>query len=99
MNKHIAQIKKMARPILKQHGVKRAALFGSVARGRVKSTSDIDVLVEFGAGKSLLDLVGLELALTERLGKKVDLVTYRSLHPILRDRILGEQHLIYGEGL
>lgn len=66
-------------------------------RGELKKTSDIDVLVQFKTGKSLFDLVGLKLDLEARLKRKVDLVTYNSLHPLLRDRILQEQQIIYGK--
>ena len=40
---------------------------------------------------SLLDLVGLKIDLEKILGKKVDVLTYDSLHPLLRKRILDEQ--------
>ncbi len=54
----------------------------------------IDILVEFKGEKSLLDLVGLKIELEERLGKKVDVLTYNSLHPLLKERILNEQEVI-----
>lgn len=53
--------------------------------------SDVDLLVEFEGRKSLLDIAGLKIELEDALGRKVDVVTYRSLHPLLRERILGEQ--------
>lgn len=93
----IARVKKITEPIFKRHDVKRAAVFGSVARGRAESSSDIDLLVEFNGKKSLLDLVSLELELTKRLGKKANVVTYRSIHPLLRRRILKERRTIYGK--
>lgn len=77
--------------ILMRNGVKRAALFGSVVRGELTEGSDIDLLVEFEGRKSLLDIAGLKLELEDALGRRVDLLTYRSLHPLLRDRILAEQ--------
>lgn len=89
-------IKKKITPILKRQGVTKAALFGSVVRGELKKTSDIDVLIQFKSGKSLFDLVGLKLELEKLLKRKVDVVTYNSLHPLLRDRILNEQMPIYG---
>ena len=55
-------------------------------------------LIEFRGKKSLLDLVALELDLGKQYGRKVDVVTYNSLHPLLRDRILKDQHIIYGQG-
>ncbi|MCI0476419.1 MAG: nucleotidyltransferase family protein [Anaerolineales bacterium] len=78
-------------PILKQHDVKRAALFGSFARGEGTRHSDLDLLVEFKGSKSLLDLVALKQALEAKTRKKVDVLTYRALHPLVRERILSEQ--------
>lgn len=78
-------------PVLKDYGVVRAGVFGSRARDDYTSSSDLDLLVEFEEGRSLLDLVGLELDLTERLGIKAHVVTYRSLHSLLRDRILSDE--------
>lgn len=91
MSPSISQIKKMAVPVMKRAGVKRSAIFGSVARGEQKKTSDIDLLVEFRPGKSLLDLVYLRDELNEVLGRRVDIVTYSSLAPSIRDHILEEQ--------
>jgi predicted nucleotidyltransferase len=78
-------------PVLKRFGVKRASLFGSSARGEDREDSDIDILVEFEVGKSLLDLAGLKIELEEVLGRRVDLLTFKSLHPLLKDKILKEQ--------
>lgn len=91
MSPTISQIKKIAVPLMKRAGVKRSAIFGSVARGEQKKTSDIDLLVEFRPGKSLLDLVHLQDELKEVLGRDVDVVTYSSLTPSLRKQILEEQ--------
>jgi predicted nucleotidyltransferase len=74
--------------------VGRASLFGSVVRGEDTPSSDIDILVEMPRDASLLDLAGLKLDLEAMLGRAVDVVTYRSLHPLLRDRILAEQQPI-----
>ena len=89
-------IKKKITPALKRRGVTKAALFGSVVHGKLKKNSDIDVLVQFKAGKSLLDLADVQLALQDILQRKVDVVTYNSIHPLLRDRILKEQVILYG---
>jgi len=83
-------------PILKSQGVTKAAFFGSVSRGEAKQNSDIDILVDFGEKKILLDFVGLELDLEEILHQKVDLLTYNSINPLLRDIILKDQKVIYG---
>lgn len=81
-------------PVLQRYDVKRAAIFGSFVRGEQKEDSDIDILVEFEGKKSLLDLAGLKIELEKTLGRKVDVLTYNSLHPLLKDRILQEQKVI-----
>lgn len=88
-------IKKQIMPILKRQGVTKAALFGSVARGESKKRSDVDILVNLKKGKSLLDFVGLKLELEEKLGKKVDLVSYKAIKPRLKDIILRDEKIIY----
>ena len=90
----IEEIKKIISPILKKYGVGRASLFGSVVSGEVTKRSDIDLLVELPKKASLLDLAGLKIDLEEKLGKRVDVLTYNSLHPLLRDKILSSQKII-----
>ncbi len=94
MNEQIIEIREKILNALKSNDVKRASLFGSVVRGELTDESDIDLLVEFKGKKSLLDLVGLKLELEEMLKRKVDVLTYNSLHPLLKDRILREQEVI-----
>lgn len=77
--------------ILRRNDVKRASFFGSIVRGEMTEESDVDLLVEFKGRKSLLDISGLKIELEDALNRRVDVVTYRSLHPLLRDRILAEQ--------
>jgi len=90
----LEEVRSRILPILKRYGIRRASVFGSFARGEEREDSDIDILVEFEEGKSLLDLVGLKMDLEEALGRKVDVLTYKSLHPLLEDRILQEQTII-----
>ncbi len=54
-------------------------VFGSVARGDNRENSDVDFLVEFEAGRTLLDLIGLKLDLQDLLGATVDVVTPNGL--------------------
>lgn len=91
MKANLDQIKRKAIPVLKEAGVTRSAIFGSYVRGEAKGDSDIDILVELPKGRSLLDLVRLEKKLEEVLGKKVDLLTYNSVHPLLEDYIGQDQ--------
>ena len=77
-----------------RHGARHVRVFGSAARQSDRDDSDVDLLVEWPAGRSLLQLVGLQLELEAELGVKVDLCTERELHPLLRDRILAEAKLL-----
>jgi uncharacterized protein len=81
--------------LCRKHDVRVLKLFGSAARGEDTPASDIDLLVEFEGRKSLFDLIGLELELTEFLGRRVDLLTEPSISPYLRDRILASASVIY----
>jgi len=90
-------IKKQIVPILKRQGITKAALFGSCARGEIRRNSDIDLLIKLKKGKTLFDIVRLKSDLEERLGRKVDLVEYDAIRPLLRDIILSKQKSIYEE--
>jgi len=91
MESQIDYYKNLIVPILKEYGVIKASLFGSIVRREMTKDSDIDILVEFQDGKTLLDLVGLQNALIEKLERKVDVITFNSIHPLLKERILQEQ--------
>ena len=91
MNAEIEKYREMIITIVKKHDVEKASLFGSITRGELTSESDIDLLIEFKGDKSLLDLVALQFELEEKLDFKVDVLTYNSLHPLLKDQILAEQ--------
>lgn len=91
MKRQIEEIKDKIVPVLKRHNVVHAAIFGSFVRGEVKKDSDIDILVEFKGEKSLLDLVALKIELEDLLGRDVDVLTYNSLHPFIRESVLKEQ--------
>ena len=90
----LEELKNKILPTLERYEVKRAAVFGSFVRGEQTRDSDVDVLVEFKGEKSLLDLAGLKIELEETLKRKVDVLTYNSLHPLLKDKILKEQKAI-----
>jgi len=59
-------------------GTGRIRVFGSVARGEEKPTSDIDLLVDFTEDADLFDVVALQRVLTELLGRPVDVVSSSS---------------------
>jgi|SRR5690349_17854073 uncharacterized protein len=73
-----------------RRGARKVRVFGSVARGDANENSDLDLLVEWEPGRSLLDHSGLVQDLQELLGVKVHVGTEKSLHWYVRDRILRE---------
>lgn len=73
-----------------EYGARNVRVFGSVARGDAGPSSDVDVLVEFEPGRSLLDLIGLAQDLEDLLGCRVDVVSEGGISPYLKDDILGE---------
>ncbi|MBU1045733.1 nucleotidyltransferase family protein [Patescibacteria group bacterium] len=96
MNKDLEKIKKQILPILKKHDIKKAAIFGSLVRGEAKKNSDVDIVIQIEKDISLLDFIGIKLEIEDTLGRKIDLVEYDTLKPIIKERILSEQSLIYG---
>ncbi|MCK4519169.1 MAG: nucleotidyltransferase family protein [Candidatus Omnitrophica bacterium] len=91
MTENIEGIKQKILPILQNYEVKKVALFGSCVRGEMKEESDVDILIDIRADISLLGFVGLKQKIEDALGRKVDLVEYDTLKPLLRERILKEQ--------
>jgi uncharacterized protein len=73
-----------------RRGAHNIRIFGSVARGDQHHDSDIDFLVDFEPGRSLLDLAGLWLDLETVLGCKVDVVSGRGLKPRLASEVMRE---------
>jgi len=74
---------------LHRHGVRHAALSGSIARGEGKRTSDIDILIELGpqAPISLLEYVGITQYLTDLFPSRVEVANRSSLKPLVRANI------------
>ncbi len=88
----LMDFKKKVVPILKRNKVVRAGIFGSFARGEAKKKSDIDILIKVKAKKfSLFDLVGIELELKKVLERDVDLLTYKGIDLLLKERILEDE--------
>ncbi len=72
------------------HGARDVRVFGSVARQDDGPESDIDLLVRFDPGTSLLDHAGLAIELERILGRRVDVVSERGLKERIRQRVLQE---------
>ena len=78
------------RRIARQHGATHVRVIGSVARGEDREDSDIDLLVTFEQGRSLMDHSGLQIALEKLLGRRVEVASDRGLRPKVRERVLKE---------
>jgi uncharacterized protein len=76
--------------IKKEFRAEIVGIFGSYARGEEKEESDIDILVRFREGATLLHLTGLGFYLEDLFGVHVDVVSERALHPMMRDDLLRE---------
>ncbi len=76
--------------IARKHGARNVRVFGSVARGEAVESSDVDFLVEFGPGTSLLQHGAMIAELEELLGRKVDVAPEKMLKERVKDRILRE---------
>jgi len=76
--------------IAASHGATHVRLFGSGVRGDATDQSDVDVLIDLEAGRSLMDHASLIIDLERLLGRRVDVVTARGLRPRVRDAILRD---------
>jgi predicted nucleotidyltransferase len=87
------EIKEKRAEILKiaaNYGASNVRVFGSVARGEAARASDVDLLVDMDADRSLLDMGGLLMDFQDLLACKVDLTTENSLHWYIKDKVLQE---------
>lgn len=76
--------------IASRHGARNVRLFGSTARGSSDKESDIDLLVELEAGRTLFDLGGLLMELQRATGVRVDVAIDRMLRPEARLKVKRE---------
>ena len=76
--------------VLRKNNIKRAGIFGSYSTGKEKKNSDIDILI-LPTKNMGFKFAGLEIELSKKLGKKVDLVSYNGLSPYLKNKILSQE--------
>ena len=82
--------------ICDRYGIAKLEVFGSQARGTARPDSDIDVLYTLRPGRVLgWEIEQLADELTELLGRKVDLISLRSLHPLLQPSVRAEAQPLY----
>ncbi len=96
MAPHIEIPKDRIAEFCRRNHIRRLALFGSVLRDDFGPESDVDVLVEFEPGRTPgLRFFGMEIELSEMLGRKVDLNTPGFLSDYFRDEVLAEAEVQY----
>lgn len=76
--------------IAAKHGAGNLRVFGSVARGDARENSDVDLLIDIVGPTTPWFPGGLLTDLETALGRRVDIVIARSLHPLLRESVLKE---------
>jgi predicted nucleotidyltransferase len=90
VNALIEKNREIIRAIAKSRGICNVRLFGSMARNTATVDSDVDFLVELEKGRSGLALGGFLQDMSDLLGRKVDVLTERSLHARIREQVLKE---------
>ncbi|MGH3710046.1 MAG: nucleotidyltransferase family protein [Pseudonocardiaceae bacterium] len=80
-----------------RHGIRRLELYGSVLRDDFSPASDVDILVEFHAGRipGLIHLAQMEMELEATLGRPVELRTYEDLSRYFRDKVAATARPLY----
>ncbi|HDZ16955.1 hypothetical protein LCGC14_1554850 [marine sediment metagenome] len=89
------EIKKKIISILIKHGIKKILVFGSYVRNEATPKSDLDLIVEFPEGTSLIDHVGIEIELSEALNMKIDLLSRNGISPYIKNQVLKDAIVIY----
>lgn len=91
----ISDIQKKITPVLRSHGIKRASVFGSHARGTNRPGSDVDLLVQFGKPVGMIGYMRFVQEVEGALQCPVDVVTEKSLSKHLKPHIERDLQTIY----
>jgi len=84
----IEKYQQLILPVLKRYLIKRAAIFGSAAKGTMTPESDVDLLIEAGQGFTMFKMLALEEEISGLLKRKVDVVEYSALKPSIKKEVL-----------
>lgn len=95
MSEEISKIKRLTEPVFKRYQIKRAGVFGSTARGESGAGSDVDILVDMDLSYDLFDFLKFKQELESSLNRKVDVVEYQTIKPLIRENILNSEVVIY----
>ena len=91
--------RKIIEAFCKKHHIRKLSIFGSALRQDFRSDSDIDVLVEFHTSNTpgLIKLAGIEIELSNLIGRKVDLRTPQDLSRYFRQEVIESAEVQYAE--
>jgi len=90
MNSLILKYRHQILSLARENGICNVRVFGSMARNDAGPDSDLDLLVDIEKGKSGLALGGFLVDVSDLTHRKVDVVTEKSLHPRIREKVLHE---------
>jgi hypothetical protein len=85
----LEQYRKLILPVLKRYLIKRAAIFGSFAKGTANANSDVDLLIEPEKGFTMFKMLELEEEIAGIVKRKVDVVEYGALKPSIQKEVLS----------
>jgi hypothetical protein len=89
------EIKEKVVPIAKSYGVQSLGVFGSYARKEATDDSDVDICVEKGSLRSLLQYFAFVQELENKLGCHVDVITTEIEDNDFLNRVLEERVMLY----
>ncbi|MDO4987326.1 MAG: nucleotidyltransferase domain-containing protein [Candidatus Saccharibacteria bacterium] len=92
----IDKIKTAVTKVGKKYGIKNAYLFGSYARGEANEDSDVDIIIDRGKMRGLIQLSGFRVDLSDELNSDVDVVTTIGIDPRFFNLIKNDRVLVYG---
>lgn len=94
---NLAELQQKTKPVFDKYPIKYAGVFGSFARGENRADSDIDIMIDYHRPFSLLRLIGLENDLKDLLQKKVDVVTENGASKYMKQGMLKDLKVFYGQ--
>ena len=94
MENELVAIKRKILPIIKRYGIRKAEIFGSFARGEYDDKSDVDILIRPPKDMSMIGLSSLKIELEEAFGRKIDLVSYDYVNPLLKKSISEKREVV-----
>ncbi len=89
----IAKLKKIIIPILKKYGIQKAGIFGSLVRGEIKESSDVDILVDIPDKLhiTLLGFAHIQNEISDAINREVDLVEYCVVRDEIKEHVFSEE--------